>query len=75
MLGAPSIVAQSGKKRHIKLRNPRDTVRVSLGHPAGQTGVCRLVSQGFPVVYYSFARTPARCPRDTGPSKVFFFFR
>ena len=30
---------------------PRDTGRLSLGHPAGQTGVYRPVSQGFRVVY------------------------
>ena len=33
-------------------KNPRDTGRVSLGHPAGQTGVYRPVSQGLPVIYY-----------------------
>ena len=30
-------------------KNARDTSQVSLGHPAGQTGVYRPVSQGFPV--------------------------
>ena len=48
---------------------------MSLGHPAGQTGVYRPVSQGFPVVYYGktdiFAGTPAGCPRDTRPSRGF----
>ena len=32
-------------------KNARDTGRVALGHPAGQPGVCRPVSRGFPVVY------------------------
>ena len=46
--------------------------RTGLGHPAGQTGVYRLVSQKFPVVYYTiFARTPAGCPRDTRTSRGF----
>ena len=48
---------------------------MSLGHPAGQTGVYRPVSQKFPVVYYRrttiFAGTPAGCPRDTRPSRGF----
>ena len=43
----------SGKKRAHKLKkNLRGTGRVSLGHPAGQTGVYRPVSQGLPVIYY-----------------------
>ena len=43
----------SGKKRAHKFKkNARDTGRVSLGHPAGQTGVYRPVSQGVPVNYY-----------------------
>ena len=33
-------------------KNTRDTGRVSLRHPAGQTGVYRPVSQGFPVIYH-----------------------
>ena len=40
------------RKAHKLKKNPRDTGRVSLGHPAGQTGVYRPVSQGFPVNYY-----------------------
>ena len=41
----------SGKKRAHKLKkNPRDTGRVSLAHPAGQTGVYWPVSQRFPVI-------------------------
>ena len=43
---------------------------MSLGHPAGQTGVYRPVSRGFPVVYYRktdiFCLDTAGCPRDTG---------
>ena len=72
---APLAHPESGKKRAHKLKkNPRDTGRVSLGHPAGQTGVYRPVSQGFPVVYYrktQFVGTPAGCPRDTRPSRGF----
>ena len=59
----------SEKKRAHKLKKtPRDTGRVSLGHPAGQTGVYRPVSLGFPVLYSrktdNFAGTPAGCPWD-----------
>ena len=73
----------SGKERAHKLKkNVWDTGRVSLEHPAGQTGVYRPVSQGFPVNYSRktdrkgaiFAGTPAGCPRDTRPSRFFFFF-
>ena len=50
------------KARKLK-RNLQDAGRVSLEHPAGQTGVHRPISQGFPVVYYRrttvFAGTPA----------------
>ena len=62
------------RKRHINLRNPRDTGRVSLGHPAGQTGVYRPVSQGFLVVCSRKTGMfvgPVGCPRDTQPSKGF----
>ena len=38
---------RSGKKKAHKIKkDPRDTGLVSLGHPAGQTGVYRPVSQG-----------------------------
>ena len=41
------------RKGPINLRtNPRGTDRVSLKHPAGQTGIYRPVTQGFPVVCY-----------------------
>ena len=79
--GGPTLISncESGKKRAHKLKkNPRDTGRVSLGHPAGQTGVYRPVSRGLPVIYYRkrtekgiFAWTPAGCPRDTRPSRRF----
>ena len=39
------------KKTHELKKNPRDTRRVSLGHPAGQTRVYQPVSQKFLVVY------------------------
>ena len=53
-LGFPN----SGKKKAHKLQKEgRDTSRVSLGHPAGQTGVYRPVSQELPVIYY---RKPER---------------
>ena len=39
------------RKRHINLRNPRDTGRVSPALSAGQTGVCRTVSRGFAVIF------------------------
>ena len=48
-------------------QNPQDNGRVSQEHPAGQTGVCRPVSQNLPVVYFRratiFSRTPAGCAR------------
>ena len=64
------------KKRAHKLKkNPWGIGRVFLGHPAGQPGVYRPVSQGFPVVYFRkksiFAGTPARRPTDTRPSRGF----
>ena len=40
--------------------------RVSQGHPAGQTGVYRLVSQGLPVVYYRKTDRKGHFCRDTG---------
>ena len=65
------------RKGHINL-NPRDTGRVSLGHPAGQTGVFRPVSQGLLLFAIEkrtekgiFAGTLAGCPRDTRPSRRF----
>ena len=66
----------SGKQRPHKFKkNARDTGRMSLGHPAGQTGVYRPVSQGFPIEKRTekaiFAGTPAGCPRDTRPSRGF----
>ena len=46
-LSGPS--SYPGQKRAHKLKkNSRDTSRVSLGNLAGQTGVYRPVSQGFP---------------------------
>ena len=69
-----------GKKRAHKLKkNARDTGRVSLGHPAGQTGVYRPVSQGFPVNCYRKTDRKGHflpghrpgCPRDTRPSRGF----
>ena len=60
-------VRNQERTRHINLREQ--------GHPAGQTGVYRPVSQKFPVVYYRrttiFAGTPAGCPRDTRTSRGF----
>ena len=42
----------SGKKKAHRLKiNPRDTGQVSLGHPAGQTGVYGPVSQKFSAIY------------------------
>ena len=67
----------SGKRKAHKLKKilGPPTGRVSLGHPAGQTGVYWPVSEGFPVVCYGkadiFAGTPAGCPRDTRPSRGF----
>ena len=59
--------APSGKKRAHKLKkNPRDTGRVSLGHPAGQTGVYRPVSRGLPVIYYRKTDRKGHFCRDTG---------
>ena len=70
------IAKGSGKKKAHKLKKiPWDTGRVSLEHPAGQTGLYRAVSQRLPVVHKRktdiFARTPAGCPRDTWPSRGF----
>ena len=50
-----------------------------MGQSAGQLGVYRLVSQGFPLGALEkkltekgiFAGTPDRCPGDTRPSRVF----
>ena len=70
--------SRSGKKKDQE-RKRQINLRKILGHrpgvpgdPAGQTGVYRPVSQGFPVVYHrkliekgKFAGTPAGCPRDT----------
>ena len=51
--GRPLKTTFSGKKGAHKLKkNPRDTDRVSLGRPAGQTGVCRPVSRELPAIYY-----------------------
>ena len=48
-LGQPRAII-SGKEKELKLKeNPRDTSRVSLKHPAGQTGSAGR-SQGFPLV-------------------------
>ena len=51
---------------------------MSPGHPAGQTGVYRPVSQGFPVVFFRkidiFAGKSAGCLRDTRPSRGFSIF-
>ena len=60
-------VQLSGKKRaHTFKKNARDTGRVSLGHPAGQTGVYRPVSQGVPVNYYRKTLRKGHFSRDTG---------
>ena len=57
----------SGKKRAHKLKkNLWDTGRVSLGHPAGQTGVYRPVSQGLPVICYRKTDRKGQFCRDTG---------
>ena len=57
----------SGKRKaHELKKNPRDTGRVSLEHPAGQTGVYRPVSQGFPVICYRKTDTKGHFCRDTG---------
>ena len=66
---------KSGKKRAHKLKKNAWGHRP--GHPAGQTGVYRPVSQGFPVNCctktdrkgHFFCGTPAGCPRDTRPSR------
>ena len=51
----------------IKLKkNAWDTGRVSLGHPAGQTGVYRPASQGFPVNYYRKTDRKGHFCQDTG---------
>ena len=63
----PNPLRISGKTKAQKLRkNPRDTGRVSLEHPAGQTGVYRLVSQGFPVIYNRKIERKGHFGRDTG---------
>ena len=49
VLSVPNALGK--RKAHKVNRNPQDTFRVSLGLPAGQTGVYQTVSQGFPVVY------------------------
>ena len=54
------------EKGHKLEKNPRDTSRVSLGHPAGQTGVYQPVSQGFPVSLHKRKLTGDRICRDTG---------
>ena len=63
----PPTLQKSGKKRAHKLKNnPWDAGRVSLEHPAGQTGVYRPVSQGFPVIYYRKTDRKGHVCRDTG---------
>ena len=52
------------RKGYINLR--KNTRRVSLGHPAGQTGVYRPVSQGFPVNCYRKTDRKGHFSRDTG---------
>ena len=54
------------KRAHNLKKNPRDTGRVSLGHPAGQTGVYRPVSQGLPVIYYRKTDRKGHFCWDTG---------
>ena len=57
----------SGKRRAHKLKkNARDTGRVSLGHPPGQTVVYRPVSQRFLVIYYRKTDRKGHFCRDTG---------
>ena len=48
------------RKRHIKLRHPRDTGRVTLGHPAGQTGVYRPLSHNAKKKKVLFCRDTGR---------------
>ena len=49
--GSERCPSWSGKNKAHKLKkNPLDTGRVSMKHPAGHAGVYRPVSQGFPVV-------------------------
>ena len=63
--GLPLI--STGKKRAHKLKkNARDTGWVSLGHPAGQTGVYRPVSQKLPVIYYRKTARKGHFCRDIG---------
>ena len=65
----------SGKKRVHKLKqNPQDTGRVSLGHLAGQTGVYRPVSQGFPVNCHRSGQTRAFLPGHPAIQGVFRYF-
>ena len=56
------------RKRHINLRKSSGHRPDVPGHPAGQKGVCRPVSQLFATG--SSAGTPAACPRDTGEFQV-----
>ena len=75
----PSLSVLSGKKRAHKLKkNPRDTGRVSLGHPAGKQGSTGRCPRDFLLFTIEkrtgkgiFAGTPAGCPRDTRPSRRF----
>ena len=66
-LAGKMLPQKSGKKRAHKLKkNPRDTRRVYLGHPAGQTAVYRPVSQGIPVIYFRKKDREGHFCRDTG---------
>ena len=65
--GRNSVSQFSGKQKTHKLKkNCRDTGQVFLGHPVGQTGVYRPVSQGLPVVYHRKTDRKWDFCRDTG---------
>ena len=53
-------------RAHKLKKNPRNTGWVFLGHPAGQTGVYRPVSQGLPNIYYRKTDRKRNFCRDTG---------
>ena len=58
---------QERKEAHKLKKDPWKTGRVSLGHPAGQTGIYRPASQGFHVVYSTKLKEKGvSFGRDTG---------
>ena len=74
----PLVPLARKEKAHKLTRNLRDTGRVSLEHPAGQTVVYRPVSQAFPVVCYRktdiLPEHRLGVPGTPGPSREFSEF-